>query len=578
MKLSNDRFMQNKRDISTPRSINDFEALSHRILVNANRSIPKINYLRETLEIMIEFSGCDAVELWLNESDKYTHCAMTYSVRDSFQYEIVQPIKNEMNEIVLFDAKESIYNLLRLNIWQKKHDPSLPFFTEGGSFWTGNTKQPLTCMLKSEEKKYYSNHKLDLQYESLALIPLAVGDKNTGFLQLMSFRQGCFTENDIMLYESHAQILAIALENQHAQAALRERVKELTCLYSIEKVAEKHKISIGEILKSIAEILPPAWQYPESTAARIALDKYSYSTPGFQEDMQKQKSDIIVKGNRRGFIEVAYMKKKPDIDEGPFLKEERDLINAIARQVGLIIERKEAKEQSSLLQEQLRHADRLATIGQLAAGVAHELNEPLGNILGFAQLAKKCPELPDQASRDIDRIVGSSLHAREIIKKLMIFARQTPPKRTQIDLNKMVENELYLFEARCVKAGIELVRLLSPDIPKIAGDQAQLNQVLVNLVVNAIQAMPDGGKLTIKTYVRDNHVFIIVEDTGIGMSEDILKKIFIPFFTTKDVNQGTGLGLAVVHGIVTSHKGSIKVQSKKGQGAIFEIRMPVTAL
>jgi len=244
--------------------------------------------------------------------------------------------------------------------------------------------------------------------------------------------------------------------------------------------------------------------------------------------------------------------------------------------VALIVEQREAEEDRSKLQDQLRHADRLATIGQLSAGVAHELNEPLSSILGFAQLAKKSSELPTQAERDIDKIITASLHARETIKKLMLFARQTPPRKTQVNLNQVVEEGLYLLETRCAKAGIELVRSLSPDLLKITADAAQINQVLVNLVVNSVQAMPEGGKLTVRTFASKDHVGLVVEDTGIGMSEEVKKQVFIPFFTTKDIDQGTGLGLAVVHGIVTAHRGSITVESEIGCGTRFEIRMPIT--
>jgi len=250
----------------------------------------------------------------------------------------------------------------------------------------------------------------------------------------------------------------------------------------------------------------------------------------------------------------------------------------VAKQVALIVERKKAEEDRVHLQDQLRHADRLATIGQLAAVIAHELNEPLGTILGFAQLTKKSSGLSEQTRQDIERIEMASLHAREVIRKLMMFARQMPSKRTKVNLNSLVEDGLYFLESRCVKEGIELVRVLSPGLPDVTVDPAQLHQVLVNLAVNAIHAMPDGGKLIVQTASSEDYVSLIIEDTGTGMSKEVLKQIFIPFFTTKDVGQGTGLGLPVVHGIVTSHGGSIKVESKPGQGARFEVQLPVAKL
>ncbi|HUS73615.1 MAG TPA: ATP-binding protein [Sedimentisphaerales bacterium] len=360
-----------------------------------------------------------------------------------------------------------------------------------------------------------------------------------------------------------------------AKAALTERVKELTCLYGIAQIAGQPDISLEEIIQRIVEFLPPAWQYPETAFARIILDGISYTTKGFRECRQKQVAEIIAGGVPRGFVEMVYAEEKPDLDEGPFLKEERNLIDAVAGQVALVVERRQAEEDRLKLHNQLLHADRLATIGMLAAGVAHELNEPLGNILGFAQLAKKCPGVPASAEQDIGKIEAASLHAREIIQKLLVFARQAQPKKTRINLNQVVEDGLYFFEARCVKEGIELVHLLSANLPDITADPAQMNQLLVNLVVNALQSMPGAGKITVQTRFCDHNVYLIVEDTGAGMSKDVQDKIFVPFFTTKDIGHGTGLGLPVVYGIVTSHGGSINVNSKTGCGTRFEIQLPV---
>lgn len=363
--------------------------------------------------------------------------------------------------------------------------------------------------------------------------------------------------------------------SQTTEAALAERVKELTCLYGIAQVAAQPGISLEEIIGGIVELLPPAWQYPETAFARIILDGLSYTTEGFGECGQKQTAEIIVDGMPRGVVEVVYLEEKAELDEGPFLKEERKLIDAIARQIALAVKRIQVEQDKLKLHNQLLHADRLATIGMLAAGVAHELNEPLGNILGFAQLAKKADEVPGSVKQDIEKIETASLHAREVIQKLLVFARQTPPNKTQADLNQIVEDGLYFFEARCTKQGVELVRKLSSDLPEITADPAQLNQLIVNIVVNALQAIPGNGKITILTETYDEQVVLIVEDTGVGMSDDVLEQIFIPFFTTKDVGQGTGLGLPVVHGIVTTHGGTINVESNVGFGSRFEIRLPV---
>ena len=370
-------------------------------------------------------------------------------------------------------------------------------------------------------------------------------------------------------------IMGEVIENLASDLALRERVKELTCLYGIAQITTNQNTSIDEILKSIVNLLSPAWLYPEIAQARIVFDGRSYSTPDFTGGKQSISSDITINGKKRGLVEVSYTVEKPVLDEGPFLKEERNLIDTVAKEVSVIIEKQQIDKEKVRLQEQMRHSDRLATVGQLAAGVAHELNEPLSNMLGFAQLAKKSQGLPKATEHDIDKIINASLHAREVVKKLLLFSRQMPTKKSKVNLNQIVQDGLYFLKSRCEKEGIEMVRILAPNLPEIYADSGQLHQVLVNLVVNAIQAMPAGGKLTIKTLVSPDYISLVVEDTGIGMNEEIIKKIFIPFFTTKEVGQGTGLGLSLVHGIVTSHGGTIDVKSNVGHGSQFEIKLPI---
>lgn len=505
--------------------LKDFRGLSQWIHGYANQSVPRIDFLRIITQRLLEFSGCDVVVLLVKKEDKYFRCEATCHTPASFTYEIVYDKNIEDNALV-----------------------------------AGN------------QKHYYSKK------SSRISMPIIAMDDTIGYLQLKNQKEDYFKSDKIELYKNIAQTLGLALVNHSAHAALRERVKELTCLYNLVQLAEKPGISLAEILQGTVDILPPAWQYPEITAGCIILDGQSYMTANFKEGTRELSCDIVVNNKRLGRIIVVYTQEMPELDEGPFLKEERSLINTIARQISFIVEQRQAEDDRLRLQNQLRHADRLATIGQLAAGVSHELNEPLGNILAFAQLARKEPGLPEQTVQDLEKIVTTSLHAREIVKKLMLFARQTPPQKIQVNLNTILQEGLYFLESRCSKNGVTIIRHISDNLPEIIADPSQLNQVLVNLVVNAIQAMPEGGTLTITTRACDSHVVLDIEDSGLGMSEDVLKQIFIPFFTTKDINEGTGLGLPVVHGIINSHGGMIDVDSTPGKGSRFEIRLPVAEI
>lgn len=359
------------------------------------------------------------------------------------------------------------------------------------------------------------------------------------------------------------------------EQALRERVKELACLYTIAQVSGKPTSSISEIMQGVVDVLPTAWQFPEAAQASIELDGHVFMAGSGHAHTECQNAAIIVRGMARGRIEVCYTApQRPGLSR-VFLPDEQRLLDEVARQLGLIVDRKETAAEQERLQAKLRHADRLATIGQLAAGVAHEMNEPLGAILGFAQLLAKASGLPRQAMDDIGKIESAALHARETIRRLMTFARQTPPRDVRVNINRLIEESAGIWSPRCAAEDVRVEYVLDESISEIVADDGQLRQVVTNLAVNAVQSMPAGGVLRIETIRHEDWFELRVTDTGTGIASDILPRIFDPFFTTKDVDQGTGLGLSVVHGIVSGHGGRISVDSKPGRGTCVKVRLPI---
>ena len=369
-------------------------------------------------------------------------------------------------------------------------------------------------------------------------------------------------------------LIGLSLSHNRSRFELRERVKELTCMYSIANLAMDSSQPIEVFLQRVAELLPSAYLHPDITEARATVDGRSYHTAGFVPAACRQSAAIIVGGLHRGEVEVIYREPRPELDEGPFLAEERRLLDSVARETALIIERKEAESEKVRLQAQLQHADRLATIGKLAAGVAHELNEPLTGILGFAELLAEIPGMPAQAASDLARIEAAALHAREVVRKLLLFARQISPRQDPVEVNQLAAEVASFFGARCTQQGIDVRLALEENLPAIPADEAQIRQILVNLVVNAIHAMEGGGRLTVSTRQRGTEILLTVRDTGTGIPEEVKEKIFLPFFSTKEIDQGTGLGLSVVHGIVKSHRGRIKVSSTPGKGSEFRVYLP----
>jgi two-component system NtrC family sensor kinase len=564
---------QNKKIPLRSTKIGDFRKLSRQILQLGKLEEPKVEFLQRLLKVILDHSNCDEAEIWTVEDARCSWYRISSLHDESFKVGTLKGKENWMEDTVEDAPDRDDREMLGFAVLNGQCSTDLEYITENGNLWITDTNATLKVPVVDNGK--FIHIKLDGEFKSILIIQLSFGDQKIGILQLKHKEKDYFNKEQIEFYEGIAETLGVAVAYQNVQSALRERVKELTCLYGISQIARRPDLALEGILQKIVNLIPPGWQYPEITQGRIVLDGKIYQTTTFVDSKWKQTADIYVKGNKRGFVHVVYSRQKPTLDEGPFLKEERKLIAAIARQVAIIVEHREDMVEKARLQEQLRHADRLATIGQLSAGVAHELNEPLANILGFTQLILKDPNLPEQIKSDLDKIVNSCLFARDVIQKLLIFSRQATFHKSTINLNDVVESGLSFFKSRLEKNAIELHRTFDPDLPEIVADQAQITQVLINLVVNAIQAMPGGGRLYVGTKREVDNVLLIVADTGIGMSEEVKKQIFLPFFTTKDVDQGTGLGLAVVHGIIISHKGKMEVESEVGKGSRFTVKLPI---
>jgi two-component system NtrC family sensor kinase len=226
---------------------------------------------------------------------------------------------------------------------------------------------------------------------------------------------------------------------------------------------------------------------------------------------------------------------------------------------------------------QLVSSEKLASLGKLAAGIAHEINNPLGGILIYASLMMEDLTQEDSRRGDLERIVQEASRCKEIVKSLLQFARQTEPKMEPTDINRGITDGLFFLENQALFHNIKIVKKLDPFLPLVRGNGSQLKQVFMNIIVNAAEAMVESGTLTIATSLSPDRKTVFVEftDTGEGIAEENLTRIFDPFFTTKDVGKGTGLGLSTSYGIVEDHGGKISVRSKVGEGSTFTIELPV---
>jgi len=491
---------------------------------------------------------------------------------------------------------------------------------------------------------------------------------------------------------------------------LAARVKELSCLYGISKVTERPKASFEEIARGILALIPPAWQYPEITCARIILNGQEFTTKNFKETDWKQTSDIFVNGKQAGVLEVNYLEERPEKDEGLFLKEERSLIDAIAERLGHILDRikgkeelqrtnrfldsiienipnmiflKDAKElrfirfnragedllgysrddllgkndydlfpkeqadwftekdqkvlremdvidieeepvrtrhkgertlhtkkvpilnvegepeyllgiseditERKKLEAQFQQAQKMEAVGRLAGGVAHDFNNLLMTIMGNADLMLMGLAEDDPFREKLEQIGQNGKRAARLTRQLLAFSRKQILQPVALDLNELIKGFVKMLE-RLIGEDVELETVLVSGLRLVKADPGQVEQIIMNLVINARDAMPGGGKVIIETanadldedYVRAHdvslqpgpYVMLAVSDTGTGMDEETRSNIFEPFFTTKEVGKGTGLGLSTVYGIVKQSGGYIWVYSEPGQGTTFKIYLP----
>lgn len=518
-------------DQNSQRELTNVWAESQRLVALAGQGLARVEFLRACSGILLEISSCDALQIEARDDD----LAYLWEADRSSNSEASYP--------------QGEAPLERMSFRILRPDDRAP------------------ADLPARIAPAYCSH---------ITLPITAGEECIGRLVLLSRSSDHFSSEAKDHLEFVVGMLGLAIANRRAQARLAERIKELDCLYDIARIVRVSDRTLDEKLAEVTARLPSAWQFPEIAGARLLIGERRFVEGNRSAAVAVQSANIRVFNECIGVVEVFYTGERTEFAEGTFLREETSLLEGVALEIGELIERTRDAEERSRLEEQLRHADRLATIGQLASGVAHELNEPLANILGFAQLIQKSPKLDEQAQRDLQQIVNATLHGREIIQSLLLYARQTPAARSPVDISGVASEAMSLLQARCAKNGIVMKRDFARSGTIVSGDAGQLKQVVVNLAVNAIHAMPRGGTLTVRTELESDtdRVRLTVSDTGVGMSEEIRRRIFEPFFTTKDVGMGTGLGLAVVDGIVARHGGEIVVESSPGEGATFVVTMP----
>jgi PAS domain S-box-containing protein len=442
--------------------------------------------------------------------------------------------------------------------------------------------------IASASSFYWKDEALARGLRSCAAFPLTIHDRPVGVLLLYADRPGYFRDDELRVLGALADDIAFAVasaanevERRRLVHDLGERVKELTLLHRTASLLQSDHPLDQTFLADLVTPIPRGWQYPEVCEARIACGDVEACTPGWRPTPWMQSVSFKAAG-LQGVIEVAYLVEKPAAAEGPFLAEERALLQSLADMLGAHVDRQRT-------QAQLRQAQRVQSLGTLAGGIAHDFNNVLAAVGGNVELATRALPADHPAHKHLRRIEQATRRAADLVQRILAFSRQQEPRRAIVSLQSVVDEALTLLRAT-LPASIQIRTGFAAEAPRVRADASQLHQVIMNLGTNAAHAMRQhGGVLevriepvalgvgaaTIAPELREGrYVRLTVSDTGSGMDRATLEHIFEPFYTTKAPGHGTGLGLSVVHGILKSHDAAITVESQVGLGTTFHLYFP----
>ena len=546
-------------------------------LVNESRDVNGL--LRTAAKFFRQQAGCEAVGVRLGE-------------KEGFPYREIQgfPAGTITAESALCHDEgnnPSSGVCLCRSIIQGRTDFPEPYYTRNGSFWTNS----LTQMLDVTRSLNLTAHTLGrckrAGFESMALIPLRMGDKGIGLLQMNDRREGLFSPEDMALWERLTGYLSVALAKIHAETSRRESEALLRAIIDNAASMIWFKDLKGRflIVNRYAEHVlgKPADQimgrtlfelFPQDLAQAWADNDGLVIAAG---EAAETEETAMIEGEPRIFLSVRFPVRDP---EGAIYG-----LGAICTD---ITERKKLEAEQASVQARLGQSQKMEALGTLAGGIAHDFNNILGIILGFTEIAFEDAAKSRSVRESLAEVLKASNRAKDLVQQILAFSRRGEPEKKTVRIGLIVREVLKMLRAS-LPATIE-IRQAVDSRASVLADPTQIHQVLMNLCANAAHAMRAGGGILeigltdIRLKADDipahwdsqpgPYVQLTVKDNGEGISEGILDRIFDPFFTTKELGAGTGLGLSVVHGIVKSHGGAIEVKGSPGAGTTFVILLP----
>jgi PAS domain S-box-containing protein len=408
---------------------------------------------------------------------------------------------------------------------------------------------------------------LDLNY----FVPCRIRERTVAVLGLGKTVDGDFlSSDDVELVQTIAGYVAVAMDNAQLYNSLEQKALEIARLKDFsENIVES--LNVGVLAVDLGGIVE-SWNtrmeqlFGVARAQAVGRQLHSILPSGLASEIVARKDEEQITGIYKQRLDYQGRSLTLNISITP-------LVSKSGERIGRLILFDDITQRERM-EEQMTQTEKLTSMGLLAAGVAHEVNTPLAVISNYIQmLAKQMPE-GDPRQSIIDKIVKQTFRASEIVNNLLNFSRTGVADLADVDVNRVVEETLSLLAHPLRTSRIQVVKQLGDTLPPVRGSANKLQQVFLNLFLNARDAMPTGGMLEVRTAAHNGSVEVEIADTGAGISRDHINRIFDPFFTTKASGRGTGLGLSVSYGIIKEHAGKIDVRSTPGKGTSFHVEFP----
>ncbi|MHB0866882.1 MAG: ATP-binding protein [Thermoleophilia bacterium] len=415
-------------------------------------------------------------------------------------------------------------------------------------------------------------------FRSVAAVPMTVVGRLVGVLGVASQERDHFSRADLDLIRVASSQVAMSVENATLFENLKDKTGELEA--QNEELAEATG-RIGNLITTAERSRSFAVRYDNPSLVKCwEVKNCSYvECPSYES--RNLRCWQVAGTHCGGEVQGVFAQKFGKCEQCDVYRLARmDRIAALGETFNNMMAMMEQKvEEQQQLQEQLLQSTKLAAIGELAANIAHEINNPLTGVLGFAALMRRDCPADDPKARGLEIIENETLRARDIVRNLLDFARQDGLNKRKVAIREVMEDTLPLLRKQAELSNVAVRLRYAEDVPVVYVDVNQMKQVFINILNNALHAMPDGGTITIDIHAEkpDGHkplVEVFFTDTGSGIAADKISRVFDPFFTSKDAGEGTGLGLSVSQRIVEEHGGVIEVQSALGVGSTFIIKLP----